>query len=126
MRYRSVPSDFPSCFQNIVNGEDVFVTATGQVNHQQLLFFRVLFHHFQRVRQGVGRLQRRDDPFAAAQRFEGFQRFVIGNRNIIRATRAVQIRMLGSNGRKIQARRDRVRLFNLAFSVCIIGDFIPK
>ncbi len=33
----------PSCFQNIVNGEDIFITATGKVNDQQLLFFRFSF-----------------------------------------------------------------------------------
>ena len=85
-----------------MNGEDIFVTAPGKVYHQQLLFFRVFLHHFQRVRQRVGRLQRRDDPFIAAQRFEGLQRFVIGDGDIIRAAGAVQERVLRPYGREIQ------------------------
>ena len=32
-------------------GENVFVAAAGEINHQQLLFFRVLAHHLQRVGQ---------------------------------------------------------------------------
>ena len=38
-------------------GENVFVAATGEVNHQKLLFLGIFTHHFQRVRQGMGRCQ---------------------------------------------------------------------
>ncbi len=61
----SVPSDFPSRFQDVMYGENVFVAAAGEINHQQLLFFRVLAHHLQRVGQSVRGLQRRDNPFVA-------------------------------------------------------------
>ena len=61
----NVPSDSPRALKYIVRGEDVFVAAAGQVNHQQLLFFR--FHaSFQRVRQSMGGSPaRRNNPFMA-------------------------------------------------------------
>lgn len=83
-------------------GKDVFISAAREIDHQQLLFFRLLAHHFQSVRQRVGGFQRRDNSLMAAQRFEGFQRLIIGNGDIIRASDAVQVRMLRPNGREIE------------------------
>lgn len=50
--------------------------------------------------QSVRGLQRRDDPFVAGERFKRLQRFVIGDRHIVGAPGAVQIRVLRPNGRK--------------------------
>ena len=63
--------------------------------------------------QGVGGFQRRDDPFMQAKRFKGFQGFIVGNRHVISASSAVEIRMLRADGREIQPGRNGVRLFNL-------------
>lgn len=74
--------------------EDVFIAAAGEVNHQQLLFSgfsRIIFS----ACAGMGGLQRRDNPLMAGEFFKGIQRFIIGNRHIIGAANAVQIRMPG-------------------------------
>jgi hypothetical protein len=91
-----------------VNGENVFIAASGKVHYQQLLFFRVVFNHFQGMGQRVGGLQRRDDTLFATERFKGFQRFVIGDGDIIGTARAVQEGVLWPDGREIQPGRDRV------------------
>ncbi len=48
----SVPSDFPSRFQDVMYGENVFVAAAGEINHQQLLFSgfsRIIFSAWARA-----------------------------------------------------------------------------
>ena len=111
---RSVPSDFPSCFQNIVNGEDVFIAATERLTTSSCSFSgfsRIIFSAWARAWEdsSAGMIP----SCRQSNGFKGFQGFIVGNRHVISASSAVEIRMLRADGREIQPGRNGVRLFNI-------------
>src|SRR5690606_35620903 len=65
------------------------------------------------LRQGVGRLQRRDDAFQAAALVEGAQRLVIGDRYVLDAADIVQPGVLGADAGVVEAGGNRVGVDDL-------------
>ncbi len=65
------------------------------------------------MREGMGRLERRDDAFEARAELEGVQGLVIANGHIFDAPAVVQPRMFGANARIVQSGRNRMGVENL-------------
>src|SRR5689334_15272933 len=55
---------------------------------------------------GVGRLQRRNDPFQPAQKLKSLQRLVIRNRHVLRTAAVLEERVLRTDAGIVEARRD--------------------
>ena len=70
-------------------------------------------------------LHRRNNSLCSGQIFKGFYRLVIGNRDILRAPDAVQIRVLRTDPRIIQASRDGVNLVDLPVLILAEQRFHP-
>ena len=65
-------------------------------------------------RHRVRRLERRDDALELAQQPQRVDDLVVGHRVVLGAADFGQVRVLGSDARVVEPRRDGVRLFDLA------------
>ena len=66
----------------------------------------------------MARLERRDDALDPAAVVKRRERFVVGDRQILRAAAILEPRVLGSHTGIVETRRHRVRFENLA--VCVL------
>src|SRR5204862_129855 len=71
-------------------------------------------HHSRKRMRG---LERRNDTFEARAELKGGQRLFIGCRKVFYALDVAQPRMLRTDARIIEARRNRMRLFDLPVAV---------
>ena len=63
------------------------------------------------------RLERRNDALRLAEPVERRERLVIGARDVLGPARVAQVRVLGADARIVEARRDRMRVHDLAVLV---------
>src|SRR5438067_1542894 len=94
----------------------VLVAAARQVDQDDLVF-RQRRRQLDGVGDRVRGLERRDDALDAAAVVESGQRFLIGDRDVLRAFDVLQPGVLGTDARVVQAGRDRVGLDDLAVLV---------
>src|SRR5688572_17558456 len=99
--------------EDLLHAVDVLVAAAGQVDDEDgvLRELRRDLHH---VRDGVRRLEGRQDALEAGQLLEAAHRFIVGRVCILGAAGLLQVRVLGPNGRVIEAGRDGVRQLDVA------------
>jgi len=97
-------------------GVHVFIAPTGEVDGDDGIRPQ-LATDAQGSRQGVGRLDRGDDALGAREQPEGLHGLVVGRGDVLRTADVGQPRVLGSDARVVQTRRDRVRLGGLAVFV---------
>ena len=69
------------------------------------------------VGDGVGRLQRRDDPFQAAELAEALEGALVVDRDVLGPAGRLEEAVLGADARVVQAGRDAVRPEDLAVAV---------
>src|SRR5205085_2518485 len=98
------------------DGPDVLVAAPGKV-HEQHLVARQRGRETGGIRQGMRRFERRDDPLDATAFVECRERLVVGDGDVLRATRVLQPGVLRTNAWIIETRRDGMRLRDLAIRV---------
>ena len=66
------------------------------------------------MRDGVRRLERRQDPFEPRERLEAVERFGVGDVGVLGAAELAQPRVLGPDRRVVEAGGDRVRQLDVA------------
>ena len=93
------------------------LVATARQVGQHDLVFRQGGRQLGRVGQRVRRFQGRDDAFDMAAVVEGLQRFVVGDRDVLRAARVFQPGMFRADAGVIQPCADREALQNLPIRV---------
>src|SRR5262249_21211915 len=77
------------------DGVNVLVAASGETEHHHLLGAQLAaLAQRQQVRDGVRRLQRRDDAFLLAEHLKRGKRLLIGGRDIARAAGGPQVAVL--------------------------------
>src|SRR5438093_801544 len=69
------------------------------------------------VRDRVRRLERGDDALGPREKAEALERLGVGARDVADATGLVQIRVLGTHTRIVEAGRDGMRLVDLSVGV---------
>src|SRR5689334_11337342 len=122
---------FPCCFkaaktsamrpkllrlQNFAHGIYVLVTTSGKVHDYHLIALH-LARRFQRVRNCVCGLERRNDSLKPRQQLKRLKGFAIRNRHILDAAGIVQKRMLRANRRIIKTSGDGMSRSYLAVVV---------
>src|SRR5512132_1034961 len=91
----------------------VLIAAAAECQHVEALATAVL----EKPGDRVGRLERRDDALETSEIPEGAQGLHVGGRVVRRSAGVAQIGVLGADPRIVEARRDRMRLQNLAVGV---------
>lgn len=82
----------------------VFVSSTAQANKHRA-GFRFYPGEPGKIRQGVGSLEGRDDPFGPGKEVEGFECLIVADRYIPSPTRVPEVRMFRADPGIIQPRR---------------------
>src|ERR1700751_1971482 len=98
------------------DGVHVLVAASRKIDEQNR-FARQRAGELRRVRERVTRLERWNDPFDPTAIMERRERLRIGDRHVLGATAVLEPRMLRANAGIVEARRNGVRLENLAIVV---------
>src|SRR4051812_16076076 len=114
MRAEPAPLPIPYAEPRERLGE-VLVPPAGQADEVELR--RFLRARAERPGDRVGGLQRGDDPLQLGDAAEGGERLLVGRRDVARAARVAQPRVLGAAARVVEAGGDRVRLEDLAVPV---------
>src|SRR6185437_6726491 len=84
------------------DGVHVLVAAAGEV-HEEDPVARHRGRDLHRIRDRVARFQRRDDALQAAERMEGLERLVVGDRHVLRASGVLEPGVLGAHAGIVEA-----------------------
>src|SRR5262245_30784982 len=95
------------------DGLDVLVAATRQIDEHDRSGFQRRYQ-LHRVRDGVRRLERRQDTFQARECFEAVERFGVRDMGVLRTTEIAEPRMLRPDGGVIEAGRNGMRQLDIA------------
>src|SRR5690606_33245061 len=98
------------------DGLHVFVAAARQAHDHQVVLGQ-LRCALDRLGQGMGAFQGRDDAFQAAGGVERIQRLVIGDADVFHALHFVQVGVLRADARVVEACGNRVGVGNLTVFV---------
>ena len=93
----------------------VFVAAARVTD--QYSFAGITLRPLFRVRESMRCFQRRQNALCFAEFLQRFERIVVAGGNVVHATGRLQQRVLRTNARIVEARRDRVRFLHLAVVV---------